>query len=210
MSDGILRPLAGTAMVLVVVALVGLAAAMFSGATTSSEPVTVVVPRAGLVMETGAKVQMRGVTVGRVAAIDYDEPDTARIELAMQPDDMQDIPGNVSVRIAGATVFGAKSVELVAPADPDPTPLAGGQMIPAEDVAIEVNTVFGELTRVLSQIKPTELNAALSAISTGLSGRGEQFGQMLSDLNSFLDDVDPALPSMRRLLRDTPDVLRVR
>lgn len=209
MSNGILRPLAGTAMVLSVALLVGLAAAMFTGTTTRSEPVTVVAPRAGLVMEVGAKVQMRGVTVGRVSSIDYDEPTTARIELAMQPDQMGQIPNNVSVRIAGATVFGAKSVELVAPADPAQARLAGGQVLDAEDVSVEINTIFGELTRVLAQIEPTELNAALSSISTGLSGRGEQFGQMIVDLNSFLGDVDPALPSLRRLIRDVPDVLNV-
>ncbi|MDL9936220.1 MCE family protein [Gordonia sp. ABSL1-1] len=209
MSNGVIRPLAGAGMVLFVVGLVALTAAMFTGATTSSDTVRVVAPRAGLVLEPGAKVQMRGVTVGRVARIEYDQPGSATIELAIEPDQMKMIPQNVRVNIAAPTVFGAKSVEFVSPPSPSADPLQDGQELGTEDVSIEVNTVFEELTQVLSQIRPAELNAALSAISTGLSGRGDQFGQMLTDLNGYLGTVNGGLPAMRALLRTTPEVMKV-
>ena len=44
-------------------------AALFSGTFKSYVPVTLTSDRAGLVMETDAKVKMRGVQVGRVSQI---------------------------------------------------------------------------------------------------------------------------------------------
>ena len=43
---------------------------IFTGAAKSYVPVTVMADRAGLVLETNAKVKMRGVLVGRVSQID--------------------------------------------------------------------------------------------------------------------------------------------
>ncbi|MEE4023426.1 MCE family protein [Gordonia sp. PKS22-38] len=209
MSSAVSRPLAGGLLVLVVVGAIVLSAAMFTGATEKSSTVTVVAPRAGLVMDADAKVQMRGVTVGKVSKIAYDQPGTATLTLAMQPDQMTRIPENVGVHIAAPTVFGAKSVELVVPEDPAPERLQDNQILSANQVEVEINTVFGELNEVLAQIRPAELNAALSALSTALSGRGEQFGQMLTDFHEFLRDVDPTMPALRALLRDTPQMLDV-
>ncbi|MFW0787011.1 MCE family protein [Gordonia sp. CPCC 206044] len=208
-SNGIVRPLAGATMVLVVIALVALAAAMFTGATKRSTTVTVVAPRAGLVMEPDAKVQMRGVTVGRVSGIAYDQPGSATLTLAIQPEQLAMIPSNVGVHIAAPTVFGAKSVEFVTPDTPSTDRLHDQQVLTAGQVEVEVNTVFGELTDVLSQIRPAELNAALSSLSTALSGRGDQFGQMLTDFNGFVHQVNPRMPALRKLMRDTPDMLKV-
>jgi ABC-type transporter Mla subunit MlaD len=53
----------------VIVAVFGLAATLFRGGFTDSVPVTVIASRAGLVMNPDAKVQVRGVQVGKV---DYD------------------------------------------------------------------------------------------------------------------------------------------
>ncbi|MXP23304.1 MCE family protein [Gordonia sp. HNM0687] len=209
MSNGAIRSLAGGAMVLAVVAIIGLSAAMFTGATERTSTVLLVAPRAGLVMDVDAKVQMRGVTVGRVSDIDYDQPGTATLTLAIHPDDMARIPENVTVRIAAPTVFGAKSVQFIAPEEPAGQGLRDRQMLSAQHVEVEVNTVFGELNEVLGQIRPAELNAALSALSTALSGRGEQFGQMLTDLHGFMREVDPELPALRALLRDSPQMLDV-
>ncbi|MYR06857.1 MCE family protein [Gordonia sp. SID5947] len=208
MSKEVTRPLAGAVMLVIIVALVGVAAMMFAGMTQQSAHVTVTAPRAGLVMDPDAKVQMRGVTVGRVSKIDFDQKDTAELTLEIAPGELEKIPGNVGARIAAPTVFGAKGVELVTPDHPSGR-LRADQVLSAKDVEVEVNTVFGDLTEVLSQIRPAELNAALSAISTGLSGRGEQFGQMLSDVNSFMYHTNSALPALRSLLRDAPEVMRV-
>ncbi|MBD0021719.1 MULTISPECIES: MCE family protein [Gordonia] len=203
------RPLAGLAMLLVVIGLATLAVAMFTGATTRSDTVTVRAPRAGLVMDADAKVQLRGVTVGRVDSVAYDDPGTATLTLAMDPGRIGKIPENVGVSIAAPTVFGAKSVELVMPDNPSRSHLRAGQTLSTENVSVEVNTVFQDLTEVLAQIRPADLNAALSAIATGLNGHGEKLGQALVDMNHYLGKVNSELPSLRALLRQTPEMVKV-
>ena len=51
---------------LVIAALSALTVVLFTGAAKTFVPVTLVADRAGLVMENGAKVKLRGVQVGEV------------------------------------------------------------------------------------------------------------------------------------------------
>lgn len=73
---------------------------------------------------------------------------------------------------------------------------------------VEVNTVFEQLTSVLSTIEPAKLNATLGAIAQAVSGRGQKFGKMLSDLDSYLATLEPSLPALNRDLELAPGVLR--
>ena len=58
---------------------------LFQGSFTDTVPVTVVSPRAGLVMNPDAKVKMRGVQVGKVASIESLPDGQAALHLAMDP-----------------------------------------------------------------------------------------------------------------------------
>ena len=78
------------------------------------------------------------------------------------------------VDIASSTVFGAKSVELVPPAEPSAQRLHAGQTLQGEHVTVEINTVFQQLTSVLSKIDPPKLNETLGAIASAFNGRGAQ------------------------------------
>jgi phospholipid/cholesterol/gamma-HCH transport system substrate-binding protein len=73
---------------------------------------------------------------------------------------------------------------------------------------VEVNTVFEQLTAVLSKIEPAKLNATLGAIASAMNGRGEQIGQTLSDLDAFLARLEPSLPALNHDLDVAPGVLR--
>jgi virulence factor Mce-like protein len=194
------------ASVVVVVAIVALAINQFRGGFTESVPVTLLSDRAGLVMNPDAKVQMLGVQVGKVASIEERPDGKAEIRLAMDPSQLSQIPSNVLVEIGASTVFGAKFVQLIPPADPSVTPMRSGQVLDASHVTVEINTVFQQLTNVLSRIQPEKLNETLGAIATALNGRGEKIAQTLSDLESFLAKVDPSLPAMRHDLEVAPTV----
>jgi virulence factor Mce-like protein len=194
------------ATVLAIAGIFVLAAAMYRDSFTESVPVTVLAPRAGLVMDPDAKVKLHGAEVGRVKAIETLPGGQAALHLAMEPSALQAIPSNVLVDIASTTVFGAKFVELVDPVAPSPRSMQAGQVIDSEHVTVELNTVFQQLTSVLSAIDPVKLNQTLGAIAGALNGRGHKFGQMLSDLNSLLAQLDPSLPALDRDLAIAPDV----
>jgi phospholipid/cholesterol/gamma-HCH transport system substrate-binding protein len=208
MTHSVLRPLVGMASIVSVVIIVVLAANLFRGGFTDSVPVTVISQRAGLVMNPDAKVQVRGVQVGRVASIEELPTGEAAIHLAMDPSRLDAIPANALVDIASPTVFGAKQIQFVFPDNPSPDSLRAGQVVDAQHVMVEVNTVFEQLTSVLSSIDPAKLNATLSAIASAMSGRGEKFGQMLSDLDAYLVKLEPSLPALSHDLEVAPEVLR--
>ncbi|MBV8785811.1 MAG: MCE family protein [Mycobacterium sp.] len=201
-----LPPLLGLATVGIICLIFAVAVGLFQGSFTESVPVTVVAKRAGLVMNPDAKVKMRGVQVGKVASIDPLPNGDAAIHLAMDPSQLHFIPGNVLVNIASSTVFGAKSVELVPPAEPTAARLRSGQTLQGQHVMVEINTVFQQLVSVLAHIDPPKLNESLGALAQAFSGRGPQLGQSLSDLDSFLARLEPSLPAFRHDLAVLPAV----
>ncbi|WP_169718066.1 MlaD family protein [Mycobacterium palustre] len=95
------RAVAGLVTVIVIAAIVGLCATMFRGGFDDTSPVTVLSPRAGLVMDPDAKVKMHGVQVGKVASIEEQPDGQAAIHLAMDKARLQLIPANSLVDIAG-------------------------------------------------------------------------------------------------------------
>jgi phospholipid/cholesterol/gamma-HCH transport system substrate-binding protein len=206
MSPNGIRVLAGLATVVVIVGIVAVAVGLFQGSFAQTVPVTVVSPRAGLVMDTDAKVKMRGVQVGKVASIESGPNGQAVLHLAMDPPQLRFIPANVLVDITSSTVFGAKFVELVPPANPSPQRLHAGQVLDNKHVMVEINTVFERLTALLSKIDPAKLNETLGAIASAVNGRGHKIGQALIDLDSFLAKLDPSLPAFSHDLAVLPGV----
>ncbi|PQE00126.1 MCE-family protein [Mycobacterium sp. EPG1] len=189
------RPLAGLGLVVALVLILVLAIGLFAGRFTETVPVTVISERAGLVMNPDAKVKMRGVQVGSVKSIDYRADGTAALQLDMDPSQLHLIPENVNVDIASSTVFGAKFVQLEAPENPTGQ-LRAGQVLRGEHITVEINTVFQQLVRVLDAVEPQKLNETLGALSQAFSGRGEKFGQTLSNFNALLGKLEPSLPNL--------------
>src|SRR6201984_2495529 len=70
----------------------------FSGTFRSYVPVTLASDRAGLVLETNAKVMLRGVEVGRVSQIGGGK-NQASLRLEIDPDQIRYIPANVQAQI---------------------------------------------------------------------------------------------------------------
>lgn len=196
MNGSAVRALMGLATVVSIGLIVALAISLFRGSWTETVPVTVVSDRAGLVMNPDAKVKMRGVQVGQVSSIETKPDGTATLHLAMDPDELRRIPGNVKVDITSSTVFGAKFVQLEPPEDPSAEKLRPGQVIQSQHVTVEINTVFQQLVQVLDKIDPAKLNQTLGAIATAFDGRGEQFGQTLVDFNALLAKIEPSLPNL--------------
>jgi phospholipid/cholesterol/gamma-HCH transport system substrate-binding protein len=183
-------------LVIVIVGIIVLTTVLFTGTLNSYIPVTLTSDRAGLVMESGGKIKLRGVQVGTVTEITGgDGPVSLKLEI--DPGQIQYIPRNVSARIRATTAFGAKYVDLIYPDDPSPERLAAGTVIQSQNVSTEVNTVFQNLTDVLDKIDPAKLNAVLSAFAQGLRGQGDQIGQGITDANQVLTALNARSDTIR-------------
>jgi phospholipid/cholesterol/gamma-HCH transport system substrate-binding protein len=200
--------LAAALLASLIVAFAVLTYLSYTAAFASTDTVTVSAPRAGLVMDKGAKVKYRGIQIGKVDDIGY-SADQARLTLAINSDEMHFIPANATVHIAGNTIFGAKSVEFIPPQTPSPTSLRPDAQIEASAVALEVNTLFQSLIDLLHKIDPVELNGTLSALSEGLRGHGDDLGALLSALNTLTRQSNPKLPALQEDFRKAAVVTNV-
>lgn len=178
------------------VAAVWLTTALFTGKLTRYVDVTVTSDRSGLVMESGAKVKLRGVQVGRVSTIQGGQ-DPVSIHLQIDADKVKFIPANVGAQIRATTVFGAKFVDLTYPEAPVSQRLASGQVLKSSNVSVEVNTVFENLVGLLDQIDPAKLNSVLSALAEGVRGQGERIGEATTAANQVLLELNPRTDTIR-------------
>lgn len=187
-----------TLILLGAIGVVVLVTAMsFSGTLRSYVPVTLTADRSGLVMDTGAKVMMRGVQVGRVDRIDDDKHGT-KLKLEIEPDQIRYIPANVEAQISATTAFGAKFVELVIPQNPSRARLAAGAVLHSKNVSTEINTVFENVVDLLNMIDPLKLNAVLTAVADAVRGQGERIGKTTTDLNQVLAALNARSDTLRQ------------
>jgi phospholipid/cholesterol/gamma-HCH transport system substrate-binding protein len=188
--------IAGAVLAIIILAFAALTYLSYSAAFSSTDSVTVTSPRAGLVMDKGAKVKYRGIQIGKVSDIEYQDNE-AKLTLAIDNGQVRYIPSNAVVKIASNTIFGAKSVEFVPPQNPSGTSLQPGARVQASSVQLEVNTLFQTLVDLLHKINPVDLNATLSAIAEGLRGHGDDFGATLAGLNQYLPKINPKMSTLQ-------------
>lgn len=192
-------------LIVVVIGLVALSVGLFTRSFTSTVPVTLTSDRAGLMMETGAKVKMRGVEVGHVAGINSDAT-PVRLKLEIDPSQLTHIPANVDAQIAATTAFGNKYVELIYPDHPRAQRLSAGAVLRSRNATTEVNTVLENLNDLLHQIDPAKLNAILSALAEGLRGQGPAIGKAITDIDQVLAALNPRSETIRGDLRSVAAV----
>lgn len=183
-------------LLLIIIGLIAMTALLFSGSLRTFVPITLVSDRAGLVMENGAKVKLRGVQVGEVGSIDADGG-LASLHLNMYPDPFQYLPANVEAEIKATTAFGAKYVDLIVPDGESGGALKPGSVLRSRNVTVEVNTVFENLQSVVQAIDPAKLNSVLSAVAESLRGRGDRIGHAITDANDVLLAVNPRMDTVR-------------
>lgn len=186
-------------LVVGVVMAVVLSLTMFTGTFSPAVPVTLTADRSGLVLEPNSRVKMRGVQVGHVSSVSGG--DSTRIQLDIDPGQIQYIPANVEARIQSISLFGAKFVDLVYPPDPSPQRLSAGAVLRSQNVATEVNTVFQNVVELIKQIDPFKLNAVLSALAEGVRGQGDRIGEAITASNQVLLELNPRTDTIREDFR---------
>lgn len=197
MTKQTITRLAGIGLILAVIGAFALTAAFYDRAFDDPAQVTLTTARAGLVMDAGNKVKLRGVEIGRVGSVKL-QNGNAVIVLDIDRDQLAQVPANVTAQIRATTVFGAKYVELVPPADPSSARLADGADVRTTGVTVEVNTVFDDLDRVLGGLDVAGLNNTLTVVSRTLSGRGAEIARVAAKADDYLTRLQPELPQLRR------------
>jgi phospholipid/cholesterol/gamma-HCH transport system substrate-binding protein len=180
-----------------IVAIIVLVTTLFTGSARTYVPITLTSDRAGLVMESGGKVKLRGVEVGRVSQINPG-PNKVSLKLEMFPDQLRFIPANVDAQIKATTAFGSKYVDLIYPDHPSTQRLAAGAVLKSQNVSTEVNTVFENLVSLLRKIDPSKLNAILSAFAEGVRGQGERIGEATTAANEVLTALNQRNDTIRQ------------
>jgi phospholipid/cholesterol/gamma-HCH transport system substrate-binding protein len=180
----------------VVVGLIALVFAQFSGAFAAGASVRTVQHDAGDALVPGSDVKLRGVVVGRVTGVHrvLGKPG-ADIDLLIDPGRVSSVPAGVTARILPANVFGQDFVELLPPANPGPH-IHSGVQIPEDTSAqsLELSDVFQKLYRVLTAVQPAKLASALGALAEALNGRGDQINSVIGRSNTYLSQLSPELP----------------
>ncbi|MEV7397085.1 MCE family protein [Aeromicrobium sp. NPDC092404] len=197
----------GVIFLLGIALLARLAVGQFNHEYERTLPATVEAPRAGLLLEKGSQVKLRGVEVGRVSKVEP-APGGARIHLALQPGKQRLIPADVRASIIPPTVFGSKYVELAGSTETDGPAIASGAVIDADHVTVETSTTFAHLAELLEAAPPAKVNAALTSLEAALSGRGEELGEFLTDLDAYLAQINPELQVFTRDLRSAARVAK--
>ena len=169
--------------------------AVFTQKFVDFERVSLTTDTAGLNLPARADVKGWGVIVGQVTKMESAN-DGASLELGIEPDKIDQIPGNVTAAILPKTLFGEKYVELNIPEDASSKPLEGGDRIEQTDLPIEVEKVLNDLYPLLRTVQPAELNYTLNALANALEGRGEKIGESFVTLDGYLKKMNPRLPAL--------------
>jgi phospholipid/cholesterol/gamma-HCH transport system substrate-binding protein len=199
--------LLGVVFICLLVAGVYFTYAIFTKKWAEYDEVTLETSTIGLQLPMRADVKIRGVIVGEV--LDFEPTaEGAEVTLGIYPSQVQTIPANVTGAIVPKTLFGEKYVALEIPPDegPDPEPIEAGATIERTAVSTEVEKVLSDLYPLLETVQPADINMTLNALATALEGRGDEIGENLETVDSYLRRLNPQLPQLIEDLRLTAQV----
>lgn len=183
----------GIGFLVMLLFFVWLTFAFFNKTFVDTDDVTLKTSKAGSQLPQAADVKLRGMIVGEVTDQKVTD-DGVELTLGLDPDLIDEIPAGVTAQILPKTLFGEKFVALIPPAITSTDSLKAGDVIEKADVPIELEEVLNNLYGLLEAVEPAELSTTLTAVSTALEGRGEQLGDTLVQLNSYLTEINPEIP----------------
>lgn len=180
----------GLVMAVLMVGTVFATYAVFTRMFSRDVPVVIRSNGVGMQLNTNADVKLRGVIVGRVDDI-RSEGGQAVIELAIDQQQRPLIPSNVEAYIVPKTLFGEKFIDLQPPAQATDTSIRAGDEIVQAALPTEIENVLRDLDPLLQALNPVDLSRVLTALSQSLNGEGENAGQTIEALSTYLTKVTP-------------------
>ncbi len=191
------RRLSGLVLLLVIILIITGCLLNFNKVFKPVDMVTLQTSTVGNQLSKQGDVKVHGVIVGEIKSVESDGQ-KATVQMALDPDAITAIPSNVTAQLIPKTLFGERYISLVFPQDPSPRPLQDGDLITEDrsQNSTETEEVLNNLLPVLTAVQPQKLSDTLGAISQALSGRGQQLGGTLVQLNQLLEGTNPSLPNL--------------
>lgn len=204
--------------------ILGFATYMVSRSTgvLSTNPVVYAeIPVEAGLITSSAPVRYMGVKVGEISSIDAGTS-SSRVNLEIDQNAIDSIPGNVEVRVLPRTFFGDIYIQLLAPqTDRAPAgPLRDGEQVNVDRSpdAVNIYDIYSRFAKMLAETQPEQLSIALAAVDSAIGDRGDELGTMVDDLwhasqelDTAIDDFIEATPEFRRVVESlreaTPDVI---
>jgi len=182
-----------------------------TGSVGGDPEVSAQLRNAGGSLRSGSDVKIAGVIVGRVTGISRGDDGGVRVEMRLPEGDLENIPDNVVARILPATVFGTSFVDLVVHGSASTKPLSSGALIPADQTqdTLELQQALDDIDRLVKALGPAELASAIGSAARALDGRGEQLGEIVDTLTTYLARLNPQLPLVRSDLRQLATNLEI-
>jgi phospholipid/cholesterol/gamma-HCH transport system substrate-binding protein len=214
-------PLLGVAYLVVIASLLLASIQIYRKAMPWQDAVmvTLTTRTAGLELNPLSDVKLQGARVGEVRRITSDG-ESAVVELALDPDQVDLIPADVDARILPKTLFGEKYVDLLVPAGASERRIAEGDEIRQSRTSVEIGALFGRLVPILRTLKPEKVSVVLSSLAQALDGRGRKLAATAVQLEQLLGKVNPHLGTLTHDLQalartadlyadSAPELLRV-
>jgi virulence factor Mce-like protein len=215
------QQLVGLLFLGVLAGVVALSIALYQKAFTPVVMVELQASSIGNQLSKGGDVKARGLLVGDIREVSTDG-DGATIRMALRPEAAEQIPRDTRARLLPKTLFGEKFVSLEFDDDSRAEPLQEGDVIERDrsEVARETEQTLNDILPLLRALKPQQLSTTLNAVSGALRGRGDQIGQNLELVDSYLKQINPDIPGLGEnfrgladladnLERSTPDIVEV-
>lgn len=174
------------------------------GAFDPTYPLSAVFPTSaqGVFTDGATDVKMRGVSVGSVSSVELLPDGQARITLAIDSDTR--VPDSVTARLEPLSVFGPKFVSLdPSEGDSGNGPfLESGSTIAVAETGTDLTDVLDGATELFGAVDPVELVEIFQAISTGVSGLGDEMAGIIDNGTELLSIADRNRTELERFLPD--------
>ena len=145
-----------------------------------------------------ANVTYRGVTVGRVTALDL-RPDGVSVRMQLQDDAR--VPSDVSVQLHSTSAIGEQYVDLVPPDAQGPY-LHDGSVVPRTQTREmpQITQVFDRLDKLLTSVPQGATRRLLREVDTGVGGSADDVTALVDASGSFLDQASRRIAETRDLI----------
>ncbi|MEU2549542.1 MCE family protein [Streptomyces roseolus] len=156
---------------------------------------------------THSDVTYRGVSVGRVGALDL-TADGVVAELRIKKSAPR-IPADAQAVVAGLSAVGEQYIDLRPESDGGPF-LADGARIeqPDTQVPAPVTDVLGSMSALTRSVPLDSLRTVVDELGKAFEGHGDDLQVLLDSGSAFVQAADRSLPATTRLIRDGEVVLR--